>query len=241
LDRPLSGQEMGLLSELLCAGRRKTLREEWQTPTYGAGALEDDWEMFESQLRMLSDYLHDGVTLRQPLSDALDLLADDFAEAYPEGDENDLRNHLFGEHRLRANRDGYHDPRNGDLAWCIAEGKSNPIGLGLIYMLVGRRLGYAVEGVCFPGHFLCRIYLAGMPHVVDCFDEGRIHDQSLLMESDQGLTKEQRGKLAGRADLGTMLIRVLNNLVNGFQRAGREEDLDLVSEIREAMMKRHFG
>ncbi len=241
LERPLSEREMRVLLCLLKVGRRKVLKEEWQMPVYGVGALEEDWEMFESQMRMLSDFLHDGVTLRQPLSDALDLLADEFSEMFPDAyNEEDLRRYLFEEGRMKGNREGYHDTRNGDLAWSIAEGVSNPIGLGIIFMLVARRLGLVVEGICYPGHFLCRIYEDGRPFVVDCFDEGRVYDEEVLAGPEHSMNSEQRMKLRSKADLGMILMRVMNNLVNAFRRAGEDEDAELLTEIREAMMERRF-
>lgn len=242
LERTLSGKELEILTELLRAGRRAALREDWQMPAAGVGAMEEDWEFFESQLRLLSDYLHDGVTLRQPLSDALDLLADEFSEKYPHFfTEDDLRMFLFCEGRMKPNRNDYHDPRNGDLAWCVAEGVSNPIGLGLIYILVARRLGLVVEGICFPGHFLCRIYEDGLPFVIDCFDEGRLHAENTLTDPENGLTKDQRAKLREKADLGTILLRILNNLVNSFERLEQVEDAELIVEIRDSMLKLRLG
>jgi hypothetical protein len=232
LDEP----ERRLLADMLQPSRRHTLREDWLTPRFGSAALEDDWELFESHLRLLSDFLHDGVSLRQPLSDALDLLAD---EAREDGvlTEDDLRIFLFEGKRLKGNGENYYDPRNSDLSWCISESLSNPIGLGVIFMLVGKRLDMEIEGICFPGHFLCRIHEDGYPVVVDCFDKGRAHSQAVLTDSSNELSPEQRQSLARSSDLGMILIRILNNLVDSFTRLGRSEDALLVTEMRDSMAK----
>ena len=76
----LGEAELELLSLLLLPSRRERLRREWVVPAGGAAAVQDDWELFEALLRSLSDYLHDGVTMRQPLGDALDLLAEDLEQ-----------------------------------------------------------------------------------------------------------------------------------------------------------------
>ncbi|MGJ8644350.1 MAG: transglutaminase-like domain-containing protein [Luteolibacter sp.] len=232
----LDDQERRLLADMLQPSRRHTLREDWLTPRFGSASLEDDWELFESHLRLLSDFLHDGVSLRQPLSDALDLLAD---EAREDGviSEDDLRVFLFEGKRLKGNGDNYYDPRNSDLSWCIAESKSNPIGLGVIFMLVGKRLDMEIEGICFPGHFLCRIHEDGYSLVVDCFDKGRTHSQQVLTDSSNELSPEQRQSLKRSSDLGMILIRILNNLVDSFGRLGRTEDALLVTEMRDSMAK----
>jgi hypothetical protein len=228
--RPLSRGEKSLLAEMLSPPRREMLAREWIAPTGGAAALQEDWESFEALLRCLSDFLHDGVSLRQPLSDALDLLAE---EATDDGvtTANELRAFLFEETRLTGNKTGYHDPRNSDLAWCIAEGRSNPLGLCLIFMLVGRRLNLEIEGVNFPGHFMCRIFEDGFPLVIDCFGRGELHSQSELLENPE-LNRAQRNLLRQTVDPGTILLRMLNNLCQALDQAGRDEDVKLVQKLR---------
>jgi hypothetical protein len=237
MARSLSGREKGLLTSMLLPARRTTLREEWVTPGFGVAGLGDDWELFESHLRLISDFLHDGLSLRQPLSDALDLLAE---EAQEDGvaSANDLRVFLFERKRLGPNAGTYYDPRNSDLAWCLSEGVSNPIGLGVIYMLTGQRLEMEIEGICFPGHFLCRIHEDGYPLIVDCFDRGCIHSQNLLTDPSNDLGREQRRALEGSADLGTILLRVINNLIDAFVRQGRMDDAELITEMRDSMATR---
>jgi hypothetical protein len=234
MARSLSGREKQLLSSMLLPARRKTLREEWITPGIGSAGLGDDWELFESHLRLISDFLHDGLSLRQPLSDALDLLAE---EAQEDGvlSADDLRVFLFERKRLGPNSADYYDPRNSDLAWCVAEGVSNPIGLAVIYMLLGQRLAFEIEGIPFPGHFLCRIREDGYPLIVDCYDRGCIHSQNVLTDPSNDLGREQRRALEGSADLGTILMRVLNNLIDAFVRQGRAEDAALITELRDSM------
>lgn len=227
-----------LLAEILRPARRQALREEWLTPSFGSAGLGDDWDLFESQLRLLSDFLHDGVSLRQPLSDALDLLAEEARESVEDLEitANDLRIFLFEEGKLRSNSSNYYDPRNSDLSWCLSEGVSGPIGLGVIFMLVGQRLGIEVEGISFPGHFLCRIYEDGYPLIVDCFDGGRIHSQEVLTAPTNDLSREQRQALKASANLGTILLRILNNMIDAFQRLEQVEDAALLTEMRDSMV-----
>ena len=229
-----------LLAEILRPARRQVLREEWLVPSFGPAALGDDWDLFESHLRLLSDFLHDGVSLRQPVSDALDLLAEEAREAAGglEVSADELRIFLFETKRLNPNRGNYYDSRHSDLAWCLAEGMSNPIGLGVLFMLTARRLDAEVEGISFPGHFLCRIFEDGYPLIVDCFDSGRIHPQEALVAPGNDLTSEQRRALQATADLGTILVRILNNLIDAFQRTEQPEDAALMMELRVAMVGR---
>jgi regulator of sirC expression with transglutaminase-like and TPR domain len=226
----LGKRELSLLAEMLSPPRRETLEREWLAPTGGAVALREDWETFEAMLRTISDFLHDGITIRQPLSDALDLLAEEATESGV-GNARDLRAFLFEGTRLTSNREEYDDPRNSDLAWSIAEGKSNPLGLVLIFMLVARRMDLEVEAVNFPGHFLCRIFEDGYPIIVDCFDEGRLHLQSTLLENPD-LSRDERSILRQSADPGTILLRLLNNLVAALDKTGRKDDARLIRKLR---------
>jgi Transglutaminase-like superfamily len=228
--RALSRKETGLLVEMLRPARREALEREWLVPSGGAAALREDWETFEAILRGISDFLHDGVTIRQPLSDALDLLAEE-AEESGVASANDLRAFLFEGGRLGANVQEYDDPRNSDIAWSIAEGRSNPLGLGLVFLLVARRLDLVVEAVNFPGHFLCRIYEDGYPIIVDCFDKGRLHLQSTLLESPD-LGRAERAVLKLSADPGTLLMRLLNNLSSALDGADQGVDAELVRTLR---------
>jgi hypothetical protein len=234
MARTLSAREKQLLASMLLPARRRTLRDEWLTPRFGTASLGDDWELFESHLRLLSDFLHDGLSLRQPLSDALDFLAEEAQEDGVAG-PNDLRVFLFERKRLSPNVANYYDSHNSDLAWCLSEGVSNPIGLGIIYMLIGQRLGLEIEGICFPGHFLCRIHEDGYPLIVDCYDKGCIHSQSVLINPNNDLNREQRRALESSADLGSILLRVLNNLLDALVRQGCTEDAALISEMRDSM------
>ena len=231
--RLLASEERAVLVEMLRPARRESLEREWLAPTGGAAALCEDWETFESMLRSISDFLHDGITIRQPLSDALDLLAEE-AEDGGVASANDLREFLFENGRFTANQDGQSDPGNSDLAWTIAEERSNPLGLGLVFILVAKRLDLVVEPVNFPGHFLCRIYEEGLPIIVDCYDHGRLHLQSSLLENPE-LGKAERDILRQTAGAGVVLMRLLNNLVAALESAKRKEDARLIRKLRASL------
>lgn len=230
-----SAEDDELLSQLLLPARRATLRREWIVPSAGVHGLGDDWDLLEHLLRLLSDFLHDGVTLRQSLPDSLDLLAEEVEESGADDLEESLRAFLFSGGRFRGNKESYYDPRNSDLSFAIATGTSNPIGLCLIYILVARRLGLEVSGVSFPGHFLCRIQDEGEVVIVDCFDRGARHPLESLLAAHPELDREQRVALSLPATPGVILNRVLLNLASSFAGLKQDEDRDLISELRSTL------
>jgi len=217
-----------LLSELLHPARARTLRREWIVP----GALGDDWDSLEHLLRLISDFLHDGVSLRQSLPDALDLLAEDAEENEASGSEEELCEFLFGGGRFRGNRESYYDPRNSDLGYALSAGTSNPIGLCLVFLFTARRLGLEVSGVPFPGHFLCRYHEEGEPVIVDCFDHGRRHRLSLLLTEHPELGLQQKLSLKTFTTPDMILQRLLSNLSSAFSGLNRVDDARLISELR---------
>jgi hypothetical protein len=232
----LSPAEQATLGDLLRPARRRDLLGEWQVPSGGWPALADDWDRVEALLRLVADFLHNGVTLRASLHDALDLLADEFEACDAQLLSADaLREFLFTSGRLVGNKSDFYNPHNSDLCWAIENGRSNPLGLSLIYILVGRRLNLPIEACNFPGHFLCRIDAAETTAIVDCFNGGRIHPLDEMLAPDVKLSPAARKALEVPAAAGEVLMRTLRNLEHSFARLDQEEDQQLFRTLRKSL------
>lgn len=232
---PLTDSEIGLLSDLLKPCRRDTLLVEWEVPFRGWRAMDDDWDRLESCLRLVSDYLHDGVTLRPPLPDLLDLLAEEARPVTEQSGIDGLRVYLFESGRFVGNHENYNDPNNSDLAWAIQQGKSNPIGLATIFLLVSQRLDLEADGVNFPGHFLCRIENGGQQLLVDCYNRGRVHDLNEILSRHDEIDGNIALALTSSASPGEILIRTLRNLEISLQRQEETEDAELIHQLIESL------
>lgn len=92
-----------------------------------------------------------------------------------------LARHLFEECGFRGNRADYYDPRNSFLNDVLERRLGIPISLGIVALEVGRRLGIALEGVGFPGHFLIRAAGASDGPLLDCFQGGAEVDHEELL------------------------------------------------------------
>jgi regulator of sirC expression with transglutaminase-like and TPR domain len=79
---------------------------------------------------------------------------------------------LFHEHGFRGNIESYTDPRNSLLDQVLARRQGLPLTLGLVYLLVARRIGLALEPVGLPGHFVVGCFLEDPPFFVDAFARG---------------------------------------------------------------------
>lgn len=145
---------------------------------------------------------------------------------------------LFQEEMFRGNTADYYNARNSFLHRVLDERTGIPISLALVYMEVGRRVGFALFGVGMPGHFLLKHYdVDGRAILIDAFEHG-----SIVTEEDcrQKLNDIYSGQLALQPEFllpvtrRQMLTRMLNNLRSiylsqrDFRRALQVVDLILV-------------
>jgi len=226
---PASGRKR--LAKILESGRREVLRAEWLAPSGGAASLEEDWESFEAILRQLSDFLHDGITLRPSLSDSLDLLADEVSEDLPAPTADELRIWMFKNGAFSGAKEKADAEKNFDLCRVIDIRQGNPTSLGFLFILLGRRLGSQVEGCNYPGHFLTRIYSGGTGYLVDCFHGGRRFDIGTLIESHPEISEKARHAVDAPSHLGLILLRYITELQYTLQATGRDDDAELFKEL----------
>lgn len=122
---------------------------------------------------------------------------------------------LFKEHGFRGNRDDYYNAKNSFLNEVIDHKRGLPITLSVLYMEVARRIGLAVDGVGFPGHFLVKTKCDGDEIVIDPFNAGDIKSyedlQALLDRMSGGKVRFQPGFLAPVGKKQTVK-RMLGNL-----------------------------
>ncbi|UCH47354.1 MAG: tetratricopeptide repeat protein [Betaproteobacteria bacterium] len=128
-----------------------------------------------------------------------------------------LNHYLFDELGFAPNAQDYFDPRNSFLNEVVERRTGIPITLSLVYMAVGNHLGLALNGVCYPGHFLVKCELRDGIIVLDPFSRG----QSLDICDLQRLLRETQGGEVSRAIVAAclvaaskreILLRMLRNL-----------------------------
>lgn len=219
------------LSNLLAPGRRRQIRDQWVVPQQGLDEGGADWESFEQLLRLLSELLHDGTSLRSSLPDAIDRIADEAVLNNAQGDEQSLCEFLFGSGRFRGDKEGFYSPSNADLLWIITNRKGNPIGLAVLAMLVGHRLNLDIGGCNFPAHFLAWITIEGNPHLVDCFGGGRIISVDDVRDNSAVLTPDSRRAIQGPCTMRDILVRILRNLHLAFTQHDRVDDMGLTGDL----------
>lgn len=136
-------------------------------------------------------------------------------ERYPLRVIQTINQYLFDELGFRGNEHNYYDPRNSFLNDVIDQRIGIPITLALVYLEVAQQLGFPMEGIGMPGHFLIRPKVEDMEIYVDTFNQGitlfpqdceerlqQIYGSSAKLESDY-LTPVRNTEF---------LIRMLTNL-----------------------------
>ena len=129
-----------------------------------------------------------------------------------------INRHLFEEVGYAGNHDAYYDPRNSYLNEVIDRRLGNPIALATVQMDVARRLGVALDGISFPGHFLVRLPVGDGILVMDPFNAGRPLDLEELRARvaphiDGGEADDDTlARLLRPAGTRMMLMRMLRNL-----------------------------
>ena len=231
----VNAKGMRRLSKLLEPGRRETLKNEWAVPTSGAASMADDWESFENLLRQISDFLHDGVTLRPSLSDSLDLLVDEIEGDYDLPSANQLRRWLFKSGRFKGDPMEADRLENYDLCKVIDKRTGNPTSLACLFMLLGNRMQARVEGCNYPGHFLARIHIHGTAYLIDCFHGGRKFDAEALLQLHPEISQRARSAVNGSSNLGHILLRYVTEVNHSLRATGRKDDADLFKELAKTL------
>jgi hypothetical protein len=123
---------------------------------------------------------------------------------------------LAGELVFTGNTDDYYNERNSLLPCVVDSRKGIPISLTLVYILVGQRAGFALDGVNLPGHFLARHGNV----LFDPFHQGRV----LSRRDCEEILRRQNQKLEewhlSAATPRQMLTRILANLLYSYHRNG---------------------
>jgi regulator of sirC expression with transglutaminase-like and TPR domain len=152
------------------------------------------------------------------------------ADATPEQKVAAVNRHLFAELGFRGNAEAYYDPRNSYLNQVLERRVGIPISLSVVYLEVARRVGFAAQGIAFPGHFLVKVRLSRGTLVLDPFGGGTPQSEADLRERLEQALPRRRG--AAREELDAYLdpatareivARVLRNLKSIYLQRGALE------------------
>ncbi len=146
----------------------------------------------------------------------------------------------FENGRFKANLQEEDEPENYDLARVLAGHPSNAIGLGLIFLLVARRLDIDAEGLNLPRTFLCRYHEDGDVVLTEPAVQGRHVSTEDLAHRIRRYPREVRVLAARPASPGELLVRVVEELATAWSVRGEMEDAELMEELLATLVKAPF-
>jgi regulator of sirC expression with transglutaminase-like and TPR domain len=122
---------------------------------------------------------------------------------------------LFVQEGLRGNSEDYYDPRNSYINQVLDRKLGIPVSLSLVYIEVARRIGFPVQGVGFPGHFLAKHVSHGKEIIIDPFNMGRIltiNDCQELLDKFQDGSDVVHPSMLQPMEKRAIITRMLYNL-----------------------------
>lgn len=126
-----------------------------------------------------------------------------------------LKKIIHETHNYHGDTDTYDDIQNANLIRVIDRKKGLPIAIGLIYIALARTMGWQIDGLNFPGHFLIRLEKDGERVIIDPFRDGKemqAADLRQLLKSIAGQNAELSHNYYDAVKNRDMLIRLQNNL-----------------------------
>jgi regulator of sirC expression with transglutaminase-like and TPR domain len=141
---------------------------------------------------------------------------------------------LYEDYGFRGNRDNYYDPRNSFLNEVIDRRIGIPITLSVLYIEVARRIGFAVEGVGLPGHFIVRHPSEAETIYIDPYNRGRLLGEmgcaELVAEISGGRRQLEPEQLLPMTKK-QILSRMLSNLLGIYARSDHRRALAIIERL----------
>lgn len=145
---------------------------------------------------------HEGIVIDRYINHVSRLVVDvgdRYIALLNAGSGDDAQTQLAALKHIIADKEGYvgdtekyDDLQNADLMRVVDRRKGMPIALAILYIHVGRAQGWSVDGLNFPGHFLCRLQKGATRLIFDAFEGCKVMDASDL----RTLLKRIRGDKA---------------------------------------------
>ncbi len=191
-------------------------------------------------------YEHPGISIDRYLNH-IDKLVVDVGDRYISllnaGAKDDAGTQLAALKHILYDREGYtgdaqtyNDLQNADLMRVIDRRKGMPIALSILYIHVGRANGWELDGLNFPGHFLCRLQKDSARLIFDPFQNCTLmeaHDLRALIKKMQGERAELSADYYKPCSNRDMAFRLQNNIKSRLIEAEEyEHALSLVERMR---------
>jgi regulator of sirC expression with transglutaminase-like and TPR domain len=149
-----------------------------------------------------------------------------------------LNDFFFEEKNFQSNINDYYNPINNYLNIVLEKKIGIPITLSIIYIYLGNFLNFELQPINFPSHFLVKYILdkdSNQFIIIDPFNKGKIIDnyilQDLLNKSNPKVKVSITNSLIDKANSSQILIRLLNNLKNGYVEVDDLRKIKIINQM----------
>ncbi|MCE9508653.1 MAG: transglutaminase-like domain-containing protein [Alphaproteobacteria bacterium] len=162
-------------------------------------------DRYRQHLARLAEQVREefGARLRAKKKDALELRV------------QVLRQVIHGENGYRGDEKNDDDIQNANFIRVIERRRGLPVSLGIIYIVLARKMGWACDGLSFPGHFIIRMEKDGARVILDPFKEGQEMNAATLrqlLKSIVGKAAELSHNFYDAVSNREILLRLENSL-----------------------------
>ena len=179
-----------------------------------------DPEQVHQQLDQLAEGLAPKIKLEEPATQILSRLTD----------------YLFRQHRFYGNQDNYIDPDNTYFDTVLKNKTGLPITLSILCILIGQRLQIPIVGIGLPYHFIAKYNSVADPIIFDPFHRGRVLTPEKCSEMVQGFGVQFEDHYLFPVTHREILTRMIQNLVNAYQKLGEEVKVNSLKEYSQILM-----
>ena len=126
-----------------------------------------------------------------------------------------LRKIIHEAHGYQGDEKNYDDIQNANFIRVIERRKGLPVSLGILYIILSRKMEWGCDGLSFPGHFLVRMEKGSERIILDPFKEGREMNAAelrQLLKSIVGKEAELSHSYYNAVSNREILVRLENNL-----------------------------
>ncbi len=126
-------------------------------------------------------------------------------------------------HGFEGDRTTYDDLDNADLIRVLERRRGLPVALSILYIHVGRALGWEIHGLNIPGHFVLEITAGSERAILDPFNRGRLLSESdlkALISHILGPGVKVEDAHMARASNRDIILRLENNLAGRALKTG---------------------
>ena len=157
---------------------------------------------------------------------------------YPLKVVQEINQYLFAEQGFRGNDGDYYDPRNSFITDVLERRLGIPLSLSLVYMVICDRLGFPMDGISFPAHFIIRPRHPDLEIFIDPYNKGEIlfpEDCAAKLTQLYGYDIPLQPEYLEPVSIRRILDRLLTNLKLIYLRR-REPDKALAAIERSLML-----